>query len=74
VPFGQLIGDGSQAAAFEFFDTGVNSTPLNADFDLRFEGANRTLSTPVGQHGLNRDTLWWNGADCSTKGTFTCPK
>ncbi len=74
LPFGKLIGDGSQAAAFEFFNTGVNGTPLTADFDLRFEGANRVLSTPVGQIGQNRDTLWWNGADCSTAGTFTCPK
>jgi hypothetical protein len=39
LPFGNLIGNGSQAAAFEFFDTGVNGTPLNAAFDLRFEGA-----------------------------------
>jgi hypothetical protein len=74
LPFGQLIGDGSQAAAFEFFDTGVNGTPLTADFDLRFEGANRAVSTPVGQLGQNRDTLWWNGADCASAGTFTCPK
>jgi hypothetical protein len=74
LPFGQLIGDGSQAAAFEFFNTGVNGTPLTADFDLRFEGANRALATPVGQIGRNRDTLWWNGADCSTAGVFTCPK
>ena len=74
LPAGQLIGDGSQAAAFEFFDAGANATPLVADFDLRFEGANRALSTPVGQIGLNRDTLWWNGANCSTAGTFTCPK
>ena len=74
LPFGQLIGDGSQAAAFEFFDTGVAGTPLKAAFDLRFEGANRALSTPVGQLGQNRDTLWWNGADCASAGTFTCPK
>jgi hypothetical protein len=74
LPFGQLIGDGSQAAGFEFFNTGVNGTPLTADFGLRFEGANRTLATPVGQIGQNRDTLWWNGADCSTAGVFTCPK
>jgi hypothetical protein len=74
LPAGQLIGDGSQAAAFEFFSAGADTTPLVADFDLRFEGANRALSTPVGQIGLNRDTLWWNGADCSTAGTFTCPK
>ncbi len=74
LPFGKLIGDGSQAAAFEFFAAGAAATPLVADFDLRFEGANRALSTPVGQLGQNRDTLWWTGADCAAAGTFTCPK
>jgi hypothetical protein len=74
LPFGKLIGDGSQAAAFEFFDSGVDGTPLTAAFDLRFEGANQKAATPVGQIGLNRDTLWWHGADCSAAGTFTCPK
>jgi hypothetical protein len=74
LPFAKLIGSGSQAAAFEFFDTGVNGTPLTADFDLDFEGANRAASTPAGQLGQNRDTLWWNGADCASAGTFTCPK
>jgi hypothetical protein len=73
LPAGLLIGDGSQAAAFELFNTGVNS-PLATNYDLRFEGANRLLATPAGQIGQNRDTLWWNGADCSTEGTFTCPK
>jgi len=74
LPFGKLIGDGSQAAAFEFFASGSNASPLVADFDLRFEGANRFLATPKGQLGQSRDTLWWNGADCSTAGEFTCPK
>ncbi|HEY1851900.1 MAG TPA: hypothetical protein VGG60_12805 [Candidatus Binataceae bacterium] len=74
LPFGKLIGNGSQAAAFEFFATGSNASPLVADFDLRFEGANRFLATPKGQLGQSRDTLWWNGADCSTAGEFTCPK
>jgi hypothetical protein len=74
LPFGKLIGDGSQAAAFQFFDSNVSDPSFLSGFDLRFEGANRKLGTAVGQLGLNRDTLWWNGAQCSTAGTFTCPK
>jgi hypothetical protein len=73
LPFGKLIGDGSQAAAFQFFDSNVSGSSFVTGYDLRFEGANRKLATPVGQLGQNRDTLWWNGAQCSTAGTFTCP-
>jgi hypothetical protein len=50
-PNGNLIGNNSQATIFEIFNSGTTAKP---GFDLRFEGANRGLSTPVGQHDLNR--------------------
>jgi hypothetical protein len=51
-PSGDLVGNGcSQATVFESFTTGTTANPT---FDLRFEGANRVLSTPVGQKGDNR--------------------
>jgi hypothetical protein len=50
-PNGDLIGNNSQATVFELFNTGTTAKPA---FDLRFEGANRALSTSVGQRDLNR--------------------
>ena len=69
-PNGSLIGDNSQAAIFELFNAGTPAAPA---FDLRFEGANRALGTPVGQHDLNRGLVRLWGVDCKSARTFTCP-
>jgi hypothetical protein len=69
-PNGNLIGNNSQAAIFELFNTGTAATPA---FDLRFEGTNRALSTPVGQHDLNRGLVRLWGVDCKSARTFSCP-
>jgi len=73
LPYGKLIGDGSQAAVFEFFNKGFStSTTTSPNFDLRFEGANRSITTPKGSK--YRETLVLTGANCNNKGAFTCPK
>ena len=69
-PNGNLIGNNSQATIFELFNTGTTAKPA---FDLRFEGANRALSTPVGQHDLNRGLVRLWGVDCHSARKFTCP-
>src|SRR5579863_310787 len=70
-PTGQLIGDGTQGAVFEFFNTGTATSPA---FDLRFEGANRRLAS-VNRKDLSRDMLLLNPiTDCDVTPTFSCPK
>ncbi len=69
-PNGNLIGNNSQATVFELFNTGTTAKPA---FDLRFEGANRALSTPVGQRDLNRGLVRLFGVDCHSARKFTCP-
>jgi len=69
-PNGNLIGNNSQATVFELFNTGTPAAPA---FDLRFEGANRALSTPAGQKDKNRGLVRWFGVDCKSARTFTCP-
>jgi len=69
-PNGNLIGDDSQATVFELFNSGTTTNPA---FDLRFEGANRSLSTPVGQKDLNRGLVRLWGVDCKSARVFTCP-
>ena len=69
-PNGNLIGNNSQATIFELFNSGTTAKP---GFDLRFEGANRALSTPVGQHDLNRGLVRLFGVDCHSARKFTCP-
>jgi hypothetical protein len=52
------IGDGSQLAIFEFFDTGTLANPA---FDLRFDGNDPALCTPTGQADANRGVLQFTG-------------
>ncbi len=72
-PIGKLIGNGTQGAVFQFFDTGTDAAPV---FDLRFEGANRKLASVIKKtKDESRDTLLTNPlTDCSVTPTFTCPK
>jgi hypothetical protein len=52
------IGDGTQLAIYEFFNTGVSLAPA---FDLRFEGNSPALCTPSGQPDQNRGLLQFFG-------------
>ena len=72
-PIGKLIGNGTQGAVFQFFDTGTADAPV---YDLRFEGANRKLASVIKKpKNESRDTLLTNPlTDCSVTPTFTCPK
>ncbi len=52
------IGDGTQMAMYEFFNTGASLSPA---FDLRFEGNSPALCTPSGQADQNRGILQFFG-------------
>ncbi len=52
------IGDGTQLAMYEFFNTG---TALSPAFDLRLEGNAPPLCTPSGQADPNRASLQFTG-------------
>jgi hypothetical protein len=69
-PNGNLLGNNSQAAIFELFNSGSPAAPA---FDLRFEGANRAFATPLGQHDRNRGLVRLFGVDCKSVRAFTCP-
>jgi hypothetical protein len=72
-PITKLIGNGSQGAVFEYFDTGTVDRP---SFDLRFEGANRKLaSVSRKKKNWSRDMMVLNPlTDCTATPKFTCPK
>ncbi len=52
------IGDGSQLALYEIFNSGLGLSPA---FDLRFEGNSPLLCTPSGQPDPNRGILRFTG-------------
>jgi hypothetical protein len=67
-----LIGEGTEPHIFEFFNDGtgagtgsggeiVFATP---DFDLRFEGNDAALCTPIRQRDLNRGKVGFFGVGC----------
>jgi len=61
-----FAGDGTEAAVFEFFDSG--------DFDLRSEGNGVLLSTPPTQPDLNRESVELVGRSCSAPPAPTLPR
>ncbi len=52
------IGDGTQTAIYEFFNTGTIANPA---FDLRFDGNHPALCTPGGQADQDRGLLQFAG-------------
>jgi hypothetical protein len=52
------IGDGTQNAIYEFFNTGTAANPA---FDLRFDGNHPALCTPGGQADQDRGLLQFAG-------------
>src|SRR5262249_22671973 len=71
-PCGCCIGEGTEPSIFELFNGGkdaslgtggeiTNATPC---FDLRFEGNDSALCTPLRQRDLNRQRICFNGISC----------
>ena len=75
-----LIGEGTEPTIFELFNEGVGprlgsggeiafATP---DFDLRFEGNDPALCTPIRQRDLNRGRVGFFGIGCAPPANPQC--
>jgi hypothetical protein len=75
-----LIGEGTEPHIFELFndgrDQGIGSggeiTFATPDFDLRFEGNDAALCTPVRQRDLNRGKVGFFGVGCAPPANPIC--
>ena len=75
-----LIGEGTEPTIFELFNSGSGprlgsggeiafATP---DFDLRFEGNDPALCTPIRQRDLNRGRVGFFGIGCAPPANAVC--